>query len=300
MKIMIDLKKKLKEESGQATVMLALALVALMGCAALAVDLGFSFRTKTVLQDAADAAAMAAAKLLPDKEAAEAEARRIADANGAYLAEMTLTTPYNENARFVEVVLRQNVEFGFARAIGFRDGDVAARAVAQKEPPMWAGEALPFINLDDDYLVDSRVIIWEKTGPGDFESLWKNEFEMFNLGPNDDHSKGYFLVDYGDGITVTKGVVANIKQEVGYVYEQHKPQYVFSLRSDKIGQYYKLKNQFTFPLEDLVLLQVIFDDYDLQGKHLYLTVTGVYDFNSGDFPTQYLLNENHVHISLVD
>ena len=50
-------------------------------------------------------------------------------------------------------------------------------------------------------------------------------------------------MDFEDGITITKGTVATIKQEVGYIYEQKKPVYIFSLSSDviKSGKYAKTK-----------------------------------------------------------
>ncbi len=51
----------LRDKRGSSTVMVALALMAMMGMGALAVDLGYVFSTKSEVQKAADAAALAAA-----------------------------------------------------------------------------------------------------------------------------------------------------------------------------------------------------------------------------------------------
>ena len=310
-------KKILKEEDGQALVLVALMMVVLIGFAAIAVDIGMVTWQKSNLQNAADAAALAGAMDLPNKTSAEDSALDLAGKNGIKATKIgikkegdtiQITTPYKGNSEVIEVICTRNVQYSFARILGLTDTDVTARAVAKKNP-VWAGEALPFINLDDDYLSNPKIEAWEKTGPGDFESLWSgnnppSEFHMFNLGKNDDHSQGYFTVDYEDGITIKKGTVADIKQEVGYVYEQNKPVYIFSLSSDviKSGKYGKktLDNKDVIPLSDLVLLQVTFDSYDFSGKTLFLTKTNVFDINNGEFPTDYLNSGTKGKSSLID
>lgn len=304
-------KKIVKNEDGQVLVLFALLIVVLMGFAALVIDVGMVALQKTNLQNAADAAALAGAQDLPTVGTAKSTAVAFAGKNGLKATQngvkkdgdtVTVTTPYKGESTEIEVVCTRNVQYSFARVLGFTDTDVTARAVAKKNPS-WAGEALPFLNLDDDYKTDPKIVAWEKTGPGDFESLWPSEYHMFNLGKSDDHSKGYFTIDYSDGIMITKGTVATIKQEVGYIYEQHKPLYIFSLSSDviKSGKYNSgLKNKDVIPLADLVLLQVTFDSYDGSGKTLYLTVTGVYDINKGVFPTDYLNADSNGTSRLVE
>jgi len=152
----------------------------------------------------------------------------------------------------------------------------------------------------DDYTEMTQIQIWENTGQGDFESIWKDEFEVINGDKKDDHSRTYFKIDYKNGIEVTNGEVANVKQEVGYVYEQNRPVYVFSLSSDAIqrvenGTYY-IGNNTVIPLEDLVLLKVAFDSYDYNKKIVYLTILDVYDLGNSwdgvedidDFPPDYV------------
>ena len=295
------LRKFGKEESGSIAAVVAVAMVAMLGCTALAVDLGRLHRTQLELQNAADAAASAGALHLLHTAEAVSIAEMYAEKNGVPAENVTVTTPYNGDPYLIEAVCEKKVDFLFAPVLGVRDSTVTARSVARFKS-IWDGEAMPFINLDDDYLDDSHIEAWEKTGPGDFESIWKTDFTMYNLGPNDDHSMGWISIDYHDGITITKGTVANVKQEIGYLYQQNRPLYIFSLSSDIIrsGSYDDLKNKDVIPLDDLVLLQVTFDSYDLSGKTLYLTVHEVYDFNSGNVPVDFLYDMTHGIARLVE
>lgn len=280
------IKQIVKNENGQSMVLVVLLMVVIMGFAALVVDLGMVSYTKTRLQNAADAAALAGARDLPDATTAESTAIIYAGKNGVHngvqKTVVTVTYPDNGDANKIKVECTKTVSYTFARVLGFTEKDVSASAVAQKRP-----KALPFINLDDDYNTVPGIVAWEKIGTGDFESLLPSEYHMVNLGADEDHSKGYFTIDYSDGITIKKGYVATIKQEVGYIYEQHKPQYIFSLSSDVInsGKYASgLMNGDIIPLADLVLLQVTFDSCDNNGLHL--TRIKVYDINNGVFPSE--------------
>lgn len=296
------LSKIIKEEKGQVVVIAALAMVVLLGFTALAVDGGSLYLAKRQASNAADAAALAGALVLPQSTAVNV-ATNYVQKNGAEVVK--LTTPYDGKSNKIEVITKKNVNFTFARVLGFTQSDASARAVAQK---FWAGEALPFINLDDDYLADREIVAWEKVWkdeklvegpPGNFESINDDDYEIINQY---DSTKLYFKVDYLDGIELKGGTVAKIKQEVGYVYEQHlpdKPVYVISLKSEfiKKGEV-KLKDDGKVLLSDLksndiidpsqlVLLECTFHDYDYSGKTLYLTYLKSYDIANGEFPEDY-------------
>jgi hypothetical protein len=288
--------KIFKNENGQALVLAAIAMVVLMGFAAFALDMGTMYVARSDLQNAADAAALAGAADLPDAADAESTAIYYAEQNGLTESEIEVNTSYDGDSNQIEVICTKTVSYSFARVLGFTDMEVSARAVAQMES-QWAGETLPFINLDDDYTDDSEIVAWEKTGPGDFESI--DNYEIINPGnPN----TLYFMVDYINGIEVKKGTVATIKQEVGYVYNQHlpdKPIYLLSLKKSVIysgkvlltnGSYSslsKMKNNDIIDPSQLILLECIFHDYDYKGKTLYFTVLEDYDIMSGEFPPDY-------------
>ncbi len=300
--------KLLKNNSGQAMVLFALVFVALCGFAAIAIDVGSVAVEKTDLQDAADAAALGGAQDLPSAANAKSAAVYYAGQNGVQASETAATSPYNGDSKKIEVVCTRTVEYTFARVLGFTSIDLSARAVAEYNS-QWAGEALPFINLDDNYETNSEIVAWEKTGPGDFESI--DNYEIIN---SDDPDKCYFKVDYMHGIEIKKGTVATIKQEVGYVYDQHypdKPVYVLSLstdvmNSDKVklidGSYRslsKLKNNDVIDPSQLMLLKCIFHDYDYKGKTLYFTVLDEYDIANNEFPPDYV-NPEGGDVKLVD
>ncbi len=285
-----------KNEDGQSLVAFALLFVVLMGFSALVVDVGFIEVKKAHLQNVVDAAALAGAVDLPDSNIAIKNAKKVAVSNGAEIEKVTVKPGYKGEPTKLEVVAHQTLKYTFARILGFNEIEVYSRAVAQKISN-WSGEALPFLNLDDDYVTNPEIVAWEKTSPGDFESI--NNYTIFNPG---EPSEIYFEVDYINGVELKKGTVANIKQEIGQIYTQHLPDkhvYVLSLNRNVMlsgqvmlidGSYAslsKLKNGDIVHPNQLVLLECIFNDYDMKDKSLYLTTLKVYDIAKNEFPTDY-------------
>lgn len=285
--------ESIKGEAGAVAIVVALFLVVLLSVAALVVDLGLLYHTDRELQTAADAAALAGAWELPAFSVAEEVAVNYAGLNDVQAPETDPNTLYDNDPMKIEVVCTRTVPFFFARIIGHSASVASARAVAALT--QWAGEALPFINLDDDYGTDSKIEIWEKVTPGDFESINKDEHEIINPA---DPATLYFVVDWEDGITLKKGTVSPVKQEVGYIFARHGHVYILSLRADVIasGQVMlangepqllsKLKNGDIVDPSQIVLLECTFDDYDPNGNQpaLWLTVLGVFDIGNGVFP----------------
>ncbi len=122
----------LREEKGQSLILVTFALVFLLGFAAIVIDLASVNVTKTKLQTAADAAALAGAAELPNMANAKTKAEDYAQSNGVSKSDVTVTTPYGGNADKIEVVIAEKVEYTFAKVLGFTSGDVVARAVAEK------------------------------------------------------------------------------------------------------------------------------------------------------------------------
>ena len=134
-------KKIVKNEDGQVLVLFALLMVVLMGFAALVIDVGMVALQKSHLQNAADAAALAGAQDLPTAGTAKSTAVVFAGKNGLKATQngvkkdgdtVTVTTPYSGDSTKIEVVCTRNVQYSFARVLGFTDTDVTARAVANK------------------------------------------------------------------------------------------------------------------------------------------------------------------------
>lgn len=129
---MRSIKQWLKREAGQSVILVALSIAMLCGVAALVVDIGMVSVREGQLQNAADAAALAAARDLPSATTAKSTAVKYAGYNGVAAADAVATTPYNGNANRIEVVCKKTVQYTFARIFGAQSVEVSARAVAEK------------------------------------------------------------------------------------------------------------------------------------------------------------------------
>lgn len=141
-------------ERGQVLVITALALVVLLGVAALVVDVGFSWMIRRQQQNAVDPAAIAAARYLKNElgdatwnqAAAEADACFYAQQNGFFEGDPACGTaigsgnlrvnvppldgPYSGRPGFVQVVISATRPTLFARILGQDDAVVTTGAVA--------------------------------------------------------------------------------------------------------------------------------------------------------------------------
>lgn len=124
------IRRLFKDEDGAVVVIVALALVVLLGCMALVVDAGVMYVNRSNMQNVADAAALAGAQDLPNKVNAEATAFFYAAQNG--VPDPVVNTPYKGNSRKIEVTCTRTVPYMFARVIGFEDAVVSARSVAAR------------------------------------------------------------------------------------------------------------------------------------------------------------------------
>lgn len=151
-------------------VFVAIIMVALMGMAALSIDIGNVLHTRTKLQSTADATALAAVTQVPSLINVRAEAHQYAQVNeygdGSVLVDNDVVmgnwntgtrqfTPNGAPANAVHVTVRRTqsnnnpVATWFARVIGISTVDVAADAIAAT----LAGVGSRF--LIDDEMIDS-------------------------------------------------------------------------------------------------------------------------------------------------
>jgi Flp pilus assembly protein TadG len=121
-------------ERGQILPLLACVMVILLGLTGLAIDYGMAAVTRSNLQSAADAAALAAAQELPDPAGAVAKARDYTGKNGftdgTDGVTVSVVTPYNGDPEKIEVTITSSVPTAFMRALGIESTGVSARAVA--------------------------------------------------------------------------------------------------------------------------------------------------------------------------
>ena len=121
-----------KDESGQSLTAIALSVTMIFGAAALAIDIGQANISKQKLQNAADFAAVAGARELPDASAAKTAAEQILMENGVDPAFAQITAPYQDYQYRIEVICSKEIYYGFAKILGFDSGEVSARAVAER------------------------------------------------------------------------------------------------------------------------------------------------------------------------
>jgi len=275
--------KKIKDESGQAMVIVALSAVVLFGATALSVDLGMAYNVKAELQAAADAAALAGAQELPSPyenppnyDPAKRTAVEYASLNGVEIDIDKVVAPYAGDGKLIQVTCTKQHEYFFGGFFGFDAKTITATAVAEIQY-IWGKETLPFINIDDDYKTDNKIVLWEQTGQGDFEvlsNLNPPSYEFMSEGKgNDATTFGCMLVGLDDGtLDLRNGVNEGIVKDVDSIlnlWSNGDFVYVLSLRDipqDPVN-YIKGadknlkdgKDSVTIGLDELVLLKCKID-----------------------------------------
>lgn len=132
----------MKSERGQALILIALAIVVLIGMTGLAVDGGMVMADRRSSQNAADNAALAAAYRMAaggTKAQARDAATLIAEKNG--FPDVTVNIPpqsgqYAGNDEYIEVVINTSTEAIFAGVVGVDEIGSSVRAVALGRPPI--------------------------------------------------------------------------------------------------------------------------------------------------------------------
>lgn len=120
-----------RSQRGQATVLTLVFITALIGMAALVLDVGSWFRAQRDTQAAADASALAAAQALPDEPGtASALASLYVEKNGSGTAEVTFSAKNTANDTVRVHVTREAPGF-FAQLFGVDSVEVGATAKAR-------------------------------------------------------------------------------------------------------------------------------------------------------------------------
>jgi hypothetical protein len=119
-----------RNERGSAVVIVAAGLVALVGFAALTIDVGLLFLNRGRLTNAVDAAALSGAQFLPENPTgAENAAREFAIKNGVRSDEVNVAVIAAE--KMVKVTAQRSVQLYLAPVVGFKHALVSAQAQAR-------------------------------------------------------------------------------------------------------------------------------------------------------------------------
>jgi len=123
---------RLRHEAGQTIVLFAILLPLFLGLGAIAVDVGYWYVVKKTAQDAADAAALAAARELQDCAAAELVGHDYGERNMPdSTVEVNCGTAGVDPGK-VEVTVTAQADTFFGRLFGVLDVTVTQRAVAER------------------------------------------------------------------------------------------------------------------------------------------------------------------------
>ncbi|VBB06614.1 Hypothetical protein LUCI_1850 [Lucifera butyrica] len=132
-----------KNQQGMIAVLTALVLTALLGVAALVVDVGVLYINKVQLANLADAAALAGAQDLPDNpQQAVASASSYAATNGQNNDSVNVSVSNNNTVLSVQAT--RAVDLYFARIFAISRSDVQARATARISPLSSFSGVVPF------------------------------------------------------------------------------------------------------------------------------------------------------------
>src|ERR1700760_4731190 len=121
--------KRMRDESGQALILVALGLTCILGFVGLATDVGVLLHAKRNLQIAADAAALAGANYINIDSTKIVAAGKAASAQNG-VTNGPLYGPHAGVAGYIEAIVTQTQPTFFMRLFNFTSMPVAARAVA--------------------------------------------------------------------------------------------------------------------------------------------------------------------------
>ena len=132
------------ERKGAVAAMVALALPAMLGFGALAVDVGSLYVNRTQLSAMADAAVLAGAQELPkNPDQATVMAKDYAGRNG--LPGDTVAVTISSDNKTIQVDIKRNVPLYFAKALNMSASDVSGTAKAQVKIAASVPWIVPFV-----------------------------------------------------------------------------------------------------------------------------------------------------------
>jgi hypothetical protein len=168
-----------REQRGQAMVLTVLFITALLGMAALVLDVGHWYRTKRDLQAVADSAALAGAQALPGNTGLAASlAQQYATKNGGPVPTVTFSSTLLP-ADTIHVSVTRNEPGFFAKVFSINSATIGAKAAAQTGTPGATRYAAPFaiderhpmLQCKPDACTDPTMLELDKVGPGSFRIL---------------------------------------------------------------------------------------------------------------------------------
>jgi putative Flp pilus-assembly TadE/G-like protein len=189
----------LRDERGQAFVLVVASLVVLLGMAALGIDVGSWYKAQRHDQAVADAAALAGSQALPDDPAqAQSLALDYANRNGVTLNAGDITFASHVSANdTIRVSFSKPESTIFAKVFGIGSVQVGARAVARAGLPGAARYVAPIVVPITNPMFQctpppctdpTQIVLDNLHNPGSGNAA--GSFALLDLIPNDNGSVG--------------------------------------------------------------------------------------------------------------
>ena len=149
----------IRNERGSAIVLITIMLTVLAGMTAMVTDAGAVFLTRSRLQTAVDAAALAALQDLPDDSAQAILTASTYAAQDCPPNSVVDTPQILESNRTVLVSAHKTVNYGLARILGIESQTVEVQAMARLEPITGVRGVLPLAVMKDVWTIGQTVIL---------------------------------------------------------------------------------------------------------------------------------------------
>ncbi|MCX7748643.1 MAG: pilus assembly protein TadG-related protein [Clostridia bacterium] len=156
----------LKNNKGSSMILFTVLLVVLVGCLSVVVDIGVVINEKSKISRATDSATLAGAQeLINRKEDAKRIAQIYLQKNGVRLQDAKVEL--SPDGKRIRVSSKREVEYFFARVLGYQKGQVNAEAEARALPvsKVYAG-VRPFALEDQTLLYGQSYILKDGAGDG--------------------------------------------------------------------------------------------------------------------------------------
>jgi len=232
-------------QKGQALVIAALAMVVLVGFLALAIDGGNAYAQRRLMQNAADAGALAGAWALALGENAEAAAREYTiNHNGADSAEVTV------DGQTVTVVARKSFPSFFAGVIGIPEMAASAEAMAGYSGAKSVTGLRPIAVEEKAYEFGNEYTIWDSDIITDGQRGWLD----FDGGQLEDWvANGYDgTVSVDDEVEGKQGENASALQEAEDLIGQTVVVCAYDQMHKEQGKwYYRISSFAAFKITDV-------------------------------------------------
>jgi Flp pilus assembly protein TadG len=156
---MSDMNKYIDNEKGSTIILITIFITVLAGIAAMVTDAGAIYLTRGRLQNAVDAASLAALQDLP-LNPAQAMETALVYAQADSPSDSVIDTPQIlESDRAVLVSAHKTVKYGLARILGVESKIVVAQAMARLEPITGVRGTLPLAVMKDVWSPGQTVVL---------------------------------------------------------------------------------------------------------------------------------------------